>query len=52
MPKLLLRILFSVLFALFVFFLFSAYQYYRALHSDDPVVPSVLVELGTVTIVR
>lgn len=52
MQKLLLRILLAILFAFFLFFSYSAYQYYRALHSDDPIIPYILVEQGTATVVR
>lgn len=52
MSKLLLRILFAGLFAIFLFFLVSAYQYYQALHSDDPIVPYIVVESGQATVVR
>jgi hypothetical protein len=52
MQKLFLRILFAIFFAFFLFFSYSAYQYYVALHSDDPIVPYLLVEAGTATIVR
>jgi hypothetical protein len=44
MQKLLLNILLAVLLAFVIFFGYSAYQYYVALHSDDPVVPYVFVE--------
>jgi len=52
MQKLLLRILFAIFFAFFLFFSYSAYQYYLALHSDDPIVPYILVEEWTATVVR
>ena len=52
MQKLLLSIVFSILPAFFLFFSFSAYQYYVALHSDDPIVPYVLIDTGMATVVR
>lgn len=52
MQKLFFRILFAIISAFFLFFSYSAYQYYVALHSDDPIVPYLLVEAGTATIVR
>lgn len=44
MQKLLLQILLAVFTAFVIFFTYSAYQYYVALHSDDPIVPYVFVE--------
>ena len=52
MQKLLLSVLLSILTAFFLFFSFSAYQYYIALHSDDPIVPYVLIDTGMATVVR
>lgn len=52
MKKLLLRILFAIFFAFFLFFTFSAYHYYLAIHSDDPIVPYILIERWSATVVR
>lgn len=52
MQKLFFRILFAIFFVFFLIFSHSAYQYYVAIHSDDPIVPYLLVEVGTSTIVR
>ena len=52
MQKLLIQILLAVFTAFVIFFGYSAYQYYVALHSDDPIVPYVFVEKGAATVVR
>lgn len=52
MQKLLIRIVLAILLAFFLFFSYSAYHYYVALHSDDPIIPYVLVEEGKATVVR
>lgn len=44
MQKLLISIMIAILTAFLLFFSYSAYQYYKALHSDDPIIPYVLVE--------
>lgn len=33
-------------------FFYSTYRYYRVIHSDDPVIPIVLVESGSLTLVH
>lgn len=46
-------LVFSLLVAIFVtLFGISAYQYYTALHIDDPIDPYVSVLTGEVTVVR
>lgn len=52
MQKLLIQIVLAVFTAFVIFFGYSAYQYYVALHSDDPIVPYVFVEKGAATVVR
>lgn len=43
----------SLIFAILIgLFTYSAYEYYKALHSDDPIDPYLQVELGQATVVR
>jgi hypothetical protein len=46
------KILLAFLFLFLVLFFSSAYRYYLVLHSDDPIVPYIVVEEGTATVVR
>lgn len=52
MQKFIFPILTSVLVLLFGSFLYMAYGYYEAIHSDDPIVPYVMVNTGNLTIGR
>lgn len=45
--------IFAILLGIFVISIgYSAYQYYLAIHADDPIDPYVLVESGSTRIVR
>ena len=44
MKKILITSFLILLFGLFLMFGYSAFLYYQALHSDDPIVPYVMVE--------
>lgn len=52
MKKFLFPILSIVFFLFIASFLWMAYGYYVAIHSDDPIVPYVMVDSGSLTIGR
>jgi hypothetical protein len=53
MKKNILSILLVIALLIFIsFFGYSTYQYYRAIHADDPIQPYLLVDSGSATIVR
>ena len=52
MKKIFSIILIVFVFLFVVFFGHATYQYYVALHSDDPITPYVTVESGALTLVR
>jgi hypothetical protein len=50
--NILFTLLYIALWAFISFFWYSTYQYYRAIHADDPIDPYLLVDTGSATIVR
>lgn len=53
MKKNILSLLLAIILLIFIsFFGYSTYQYYRAIHADDPIQPYLLVDSGSATIVR
>ena len=52
MKKILITSFLVLLFGLFLMFGYSAFLYYQALHSDDPIAPYVMVEKWATTVVR
>jgi hypothetical protein len=53
MKKNILSVLFFIVLGVCIsVFGYSTYQYYRAIHADDPIDPYLLVDTGSATIIR